>query len=449
MTLPHPAFSIHHSAFPLGSLLTPWTPTSLEVYWPMILQGILVSVALGLIGCFLVVRGLSLLGDALSHSVLPGIVLGFLVSGSLSSPLILVGATIMGLLAGVLVHSVHHHSRVKEDASLGIVFTTLFALGVVMINRYAGQADLDPGCVLYGNIEHFIVNVNARWVPAAPGHERYTFDPRPLLPMALILLTIVVLLVVFYRQLLVTTFDRAMAISLGINATLIHYGLLTMLSLTVVASFEAVGAVLAVALLIMPGATARLWTDRMGRMLFIAAGHAILSTLFGYWLAHRSVVDTSAAGAITVAGFALFLLSWLFAPRTGLLTTARQRRRLSAVIDSENLVKAIEELKDDATFDNLAKSLNESPKALRRRLNDGIRRGWFKLDAQQRVHLTDAGRAESARLTRAHDLWEQYLQQDLGLPPDHVHDAAEWIEHHLSKDKLAHLAEHLQKPPSP
>src|SRR5215213_3308630 len=118
-------------------MLEPFTTDSLSLYWPILAEGALVAVALGLIGCFLVVRGLSLLGDALSHSVLPGIVLGFLVSGSLGSPLILVGATIMGLLAGLLVHSVHNNSRVKEDASLGIVFTTLFALGVVMINRYA------------------------------------------------------------------------------------------------------------------------------------------------------------------------------------------------------------------------------------------------------------------------------------------------------------------------
>jgi manganese/zinc/iron transport system permease protein len=169
--------------------------------------------------------------------------------------------------------------------------------------------------------------------------------------------------------------------------------------------------------------------------------------VLGYWLSHPAVVDTSAAGAITVAGFALFLLSWLFAPRTGLITVARQRRRLSAAIDAENLVKAVEELRDGATFDGLAASLNEKPATLRSRLGEGIRRGWFKLVAD-RIHLTDAGRSESRRLNRAHQMWEQYLQQEVGLPPDHVHDAAEWIEHHLSGEKVDDISAELHKPPS-
>src|SRR5688572_15501492 len=181
-------------------MLEPFSPSSLQLYWPILVEGALVALALGLIGCFLVVRGMSLLGDALSHSVLPGIVVGFLIGGSLHSPWILVGATAVGVAAAVLVQTVQNHSRVKEDASLGIVFTSLFALGVVMINLYAGQADLDPGCVLYGNIENFILEPHAVW------------------PMAVILLGVVAGLVLFYRHLLVSTFDPGLAVSLGIPA---------------------------------------------------------------------------------------------------------------------------------------------------------------------------------------------------------------------------------------
>src|SRR5215211_6873824 len=151
----------------LKTLINPWIwfagyppaewERGLEQYWPIILEGALVSVALGLIGCFLVVRGMALLGDALSHSVLPGIVVGFLIGGTLHSPWILIGATAVGIGAALLVETVQKQSRVKEDASLGIVFTTLFAAGVVMINVWGGQADLDPGCVLYGNIESFVI----------------------------------------------------------------------------------------------------------------------------------------------------------------------------------------------------------------------------------------------------------------------------------------------------
>ena len=417
----------------VNAILEPWSLRALEVYWPVIVQGMLVSLALGLIGCFLVVRGTSLLGDALSHSVLPGIVIGFLIGGSLHSPWILVGATVMGLLAATLVQSVHTQSRVKEDASLGIVFTALFALGVVMINRYAGQADLDPGCVLYGNIEAFIIDPSAIW------------------PMALTLVGIVALLVIFYRQLLVSTFDPALAISLGIRAGLVHYALMAVLSLTVVTSFEAVGAILAVALLIMPGATARLWTDRMPVMLAIACVHAVVATLLGYWLSHRAVVNTSASGAISVAGFALFLVSWLFSPNAGLVTRMMSRRKLAQMIATENLLKTIAEMADRAGGKAvpeaaLAGELHVSPSSLASRLSRAFRAGWLKRSQRGGdVSLTAEGQNESARLTRAHLLWEQYLHEQMGIAPDHVHDAAEWIEHHLTQEKLDRLDELLKK----
>jgi manganese/zinc/iron transport system permease protein len=400
-----------------------WT-YGLETYWPIVVQGMLVSVALGLVGCFLVVRGTSLLGDALSHSVLPGIVIGFLIGGSLHSPWILVGATAVGLLAAVLVESVHTNSRVKEDASLGIIFTTLFAIGVVMINLYAGQADLDPGCVLYGNIENFVI------------------DRGGMVPMAIILVGILLGLLLFYRHLLVSTFDPGLAVSLGIPASLVHYALMAALSLTVVASFESVGAILAVALLIMPGATARLWADRMPRMLLFAALHGIVATLLGYWLSHKSVLNTSASGAISVAGFGLFLVSWLVAPRAGLATQWLTRRRLRRTVALENLIKTIEELGQGAPvrLEAVADELRLPPRAFGLTLNRASGAGWIKrLNGQ--VELTDVGRERSRRLARAHVLWEQFLQSEIGLPPDHVHDAAEWIEHHLDEDEVKRLDE--------
>ena len=412
-------------------LSAPFTPDSLSVYWPILVEGALVSVALGLVGCFLVVRGMSLLGDALSHSVLPGIVLGFLIGGSLHSPWILVGATAVGVAAAVLVQTVQHHSRVKEDASLGIVFTSLFALGVVMINLYAGQADLDPGCVLYGNIENFILDRGGIW------------------PMAVILAAIVAGLFLFYRHLLVSTFDPALAVSLGIPAAAVHYALMGVLSLSVVASFEAVGAILAVALLVLPGATARLWTDRMASMLAMAAGHGVVSTALGYWLAHPDGPlwqsgGTSASGAICVAGFALFVLSWLVAPRHGLLPQALVRGRLKRVMAAENLLKAVGDLSAGARGEEvlepaLAAELRVPGRTLARTTGRALRRGWLRSGTGGGVMLTDAGRAESRRLTRAHELWEKYLRQEVGLEPDHVHDAAEWIEHYLSDDKVEHL----------
>ena len=415
-------------------MLEPFTLESLSVYWPILAEGALVSVALGLIGCFLVVRGMSLLGDALSHSVLPGIVVGFLIGGSLHSPWILVGATAVGLASAVLVQAVQQHSRVKEDASLGIVFTALFALGVVMINLYAGQADLDPGCVLYGNIEHFIVDHEPVWL------------------MAGILGVIVLGLALFYRPLLVSTFDPGLAVSLGIPAALVHYALMGVLSLTIVASFEAVGAILAVALLVLPGATARLWTDRMPPMLLFAAAHGLVSTVLGYWLSHDAVMDTSASGAICVAGFALFCVSWLLAPRHGLIPRARTRRKLVRTTALENLLKAVEDLSlarggGAVPLDVVTRDLKVRPRAFASAMALAQRRGWLRpaadaaggAGAAGAIALTDAGRERSLRLVRAHELWEQFLRQEVGLDADHVHDAAEWVEHYLSDDRVREL----------
>jgi manganese/zinc/iron transport system permease protein len=429
----------------LHSILNPWIwwsgPPSpgwthgLETYWPIVVQGILVSVALGLIGCFLVVRGTSLLGDALSHSVLPGIVIGFLIGGSLHSPWILVGATIVGMLAALLVETVHSNSRVKEDASLGIIFTTMFALGVVMINLYAGQADLDPGCVLYGNIEHFVINRGG------------------MIPMSWILGGIIVAMIVFYRPLLVSTFDPELAQSLGIPARTVHYVMMAVLSLTVVASFEAVGAILAVALLIMPGATARLWTDRMPRMLMFAAAHGIVATLLGYWISHPTMVDTSASGAMTVAGFAIFLLSWLFAPRQGVLMQALVRRKLDRMIVSENLIKTMTEISAGqsdhpvVSEQKLRDELRVSDKLFATAVERAIGSGWVERRPDRTLAMTDRGNAVANRLARAHVLWENFLEQKVGLAPDHVHDAAEWIEHHLNEENVRELDELLAAAP--
>jgi Mn-dependent DtxR family transcriptional regulator len=218
---------------------------------------------------------------------------------------------------------------------------------------------------------------------------------------------------------------------------------MAVLSLTIVASFEAVGAILAVALLVLPGATARLWTDRMSPMLLFAAGHGIVSTIFGYWLSHPSVMNTSASGAICLAGFGLFIASWLLAPRHGLLPRARVRRHLVRMTAMENLLKAVDELANAKGARSipqaaLAADLRVSSRSFASTLAAAVKRGWVTR-AGGELSLTDAGRTQSLRLVRAHELWERYLRQEVGLEPDHVHDAAEWVEHYLSEDKMGEL----------
>jgi Mn-dependent DtxR family transcriptional regulator len=270
--------------------------------------------------------------------------------------------------------------------------------------------------------------------------EYYTLKPHAIWPMAFITIGIVAGIILFYRKLLVTTFDPAMAISVGIAAGVVHYALLTTLSLTIVASFEAVGAVLSVSLLILPGATARLWTDRFSRMLMLVPLHAALSTLIGYWLSHEYVMNTSAGAAIGVAGFGLFVISWLAAPRQGLISQWVVRRQLRRKIRLENLVKTLDEMSQGtaAPLQKLAEQMNLPPAVAQRTAIAAERRGWVSLTPSH-MTLTPSGHLRSQQLANAHLAWEQYLQQTLGLPPDHVHDAAEWVEHHLDEVDIERL----------
>jgi Mn-dependent DtxR family transcriptional regulator len=179
-------------------------------------------------------------------------------------------------------------------------------------------------------------------------------------------------------------------------------------------------------------------------MLVFAAGHAIVSTLLGYWLSHNAVLNTSASGAICVAGFGLFLMSWLLSPKHGLVTQSVVRRRLRRTIAMENLLKAIAELERTAgaRASDVQRDLAVGHKSFEATLRRAIDGGWVRREADALL-LTPAGRARSERLARAHRLWEQFLQQEVGLPADHVHDAAEWIEHHLSDEKIGRLDEML------
>ncbi|MBI3925543.1 MAG: metal ABC transporter permease [Armatimonadetes bacterium] len=281
-------------------------------------MGMLVSVTCGVLGCFLVVRRMALLGDAVSHAVLPGLVLAFVFSGSYGALAMGIGAVAAGLLSTVLIEGIHRNSRIKQDASLGIVLTALFSLGVVLINLLAGKAHLDQECVLYGEIAFVPLQAAVDVLGLAV--------PEPVVHMAVVMLLIMLGIVLFYKELLITSFDPQLADSLGIRSSRIHYGLMAALSLTVVSSFESVGAILVVAMLIVPGATAFLLASRLHWMLALAAVHGFLSTATGLVLAVQW--DCSIAAAMVIAGAGLFLLAVIFSPRFGLFSRAFRRRQL-------------------------------------------------------------------------------------------------------------------------
>jgi manganese/zinc/iron transport system permease protein len=269
----------------------------------------LVASSCALLGCFLILRKMAMVGDAISHAVLPGIVIAFLISGSRDSMTMLIGAGLIGVLTTFLIEFLHKKAKLQTDASIGVTFTWLFAIGVVLISLFAGKVDLDQDCVLYGEIAYVPLDT------LIVGGQ--SIGPRALYIMGIILTIIILFIWVGYKELFLTTFDPAYASAIGISTTLWHYLLMGAVSATTVASFESVGAILVVALLIAPAATAYLITDNLKWMLVIACIAGIVASVTGYFFAVW--LDGSIAGAIAAMAGAIFVLAMVFSPTHGIL----------------------------------------------------------------------------------------------------------------------------------
>lgn len=267
-----------------------------DAFW-IILTGSLVAVSSGLLGCYLILRKLAMVGDAISHAVLPGIAIAFLISGSRSSVPMLIGAAAIGMLCTVMIELFHKKARLQEDASIGISFTWLFAIGVILITYFADTVDLDQECVLYGDIT--FVNF-----------ETWAGIPTAVWMLGSLCLVIIGMILIGYRGLFLTTFDPDYAIALGISTTLWHYTLMGAVSLTTVMSFESVGAILVVAFLIVPGATAYLLTHDLKKMLIISVITGVVASITGYYLAAWLNASVS-GGMVTVLGL-LFTIAFIF-----------------------------------------------------------------------------------------------------------------------------------------
>lgn len=290
----------------------------MNAFW-IILTGALVAGSAGLIGSFLVLRRMAMLGDAISHAVLPGIVLAFLITGSRTMPFMVVGAGLVGLLTTFLVQALQR-AGVQEDAGMGVIFTALFAAGVVMVTLFARNVHLDLEHVLMGEIAY------VPWNTLEVGG--LSLGPLAVWTMSGVFLLNLLAIGLFYKEFKIVSFDPQMATALGINVAFFHYLMMGLVSVTTVGAFEAVGAVLVVAMLIVPGATAYLLTERLGVMLGLAVLQGVLSSLLGYLLARW--LDASIAGAITTISGMLFLLAFLFAPRTGLIARALAGRAMAS-----------------------------------------------------------------------------------------------------------------------
>jgi manganese/zinc/iron transport system permease protein len=302
-----PAFDFHRV------VIEPWTVNPSLKVW-IVVMGFLVLATCGWVGQYLILRRMALMGDAISHSILPGLAGSFLVvswwlgrggaeagGGARGGLPMFVGALVAAVATTFLIEWIHRRSRIKQDAAIGTVFSALFALGVVLITVFADHVDLDADCVLHGEIG---------FVPfqdyfSAGGRE---WMPMPVARMLAVAMLTLGWIVLFYKELLVSSFDPGLATSLGISANRVHFLLMGWLAVVIVSAFESVGAILVVAALIVPGATATLLSTSLPRILGLITAHAAVSVVTGLHLAVW--LDCSIAGAMVVAGCGLFCLAW-------------------------------------------------------------------------------------------------------------------------------------------
>ena len=400
------------SALLAGAFWWSW----LEAVGPMhgwaIATAAVVSAGCAVVGSLLVVRRLSLLGDAISHAVLPGIVVAVLLGGRPGDLSVLVGATVAALVTVGLTRFFQQQGGLAEDAGTGVAFTTLFAIGVLLVTISGSRIDLDPGCILYGILE--LVPFDT--IPLA-GWE----VPRAFVSAAAVLLVVSLGLVSTWRWQVFTAFDADAARAAGVPTTAVTVGLLAGVSLATVAGFEAVGAILVVAMLVVPAAAAERLALRLHHVLGLAVLLAMTGAVVGYLAAWH--FNTSAAGMMAVVLGLEYVVAILIAPQDGLLAQGMTRLGYAWRVRCEDRLAALWRA-EEAGLSSAAAA------------TDGLALRWLRVQGRVRpeaagYRLTPQGRTEAELIVRSHRLWETWLGRHADLPVDHLHPPAEWIEHHL------------------
>lgn len=279
------------------------------------ITGMLCAISCALAGSFLVLRKMSMMGDAISHAVLPGLAIAFFATGTRDSLPMFIGAAVVGVLTALFTQWISKFGQVDRGAAMGIVFTTLFALGLLLIVRAANHVDLDPSCVLYGAIE----------LTPLDTVQILSFElPRAAAVNAIVLLLNLGIITLLFKEFRISAFDPALADTSGFSSKFLHYLLMTMVAVTTVAAFESVGSIIVIAMLIVPAATALLLTRRLIPMIAVACVFAAVSAWLGHYMAIRipllfGISDTTSSGMMATAVGLLFTVVWIAAPRTGLL----------------------------------------------------------------------------------------------------------------------------------
>jgi manganese/zinc/iron transport system permease protein len=359
----------------------------------ILLTGIFAATSCALVGSFLVLRRMAMMSDAISHAILPGLVFAYFLASGPNLVVGVFGASLAGVVTVLLVEMLERTGLVKSDAAIGIVFPALFALGTFAVSRYFADVHLDADAILFGEIAF------APFDRLIIGNTDY--GSQPMIVLGVLTVVNFLLIAMFYKELKLSTFDPGLSAALGFSPIVLHYGLMTAVSMTTVGAFSAVGAILVVALMIVPAATAYLLTDRLFVMIGLSVVSGILSAVSGYYLA--VYLDVSISGMMTVTAGGLFALAALFSPSHGLIARAIMRGRLRERFAADLLVMHLAHHQTTAeSFDSLATELGWSPAWLSRVVKRTESERAVVVDSDV-VQLTDRGRQNALQIARSLD----------------------------------------------
>jgi len=381
----------------------------------------------GVVGCFAVLRGRSLVGDMLAHAALPGVCLAFLLMGTRNLLGLSLGALASGLLAIAAVTIIVRWTRTKEDAAIGIVLSTFFGAGVVLLSQIQ-----KPGV---GG--------------SKAGLDAYLFgEPGNMLNGDLVLLTVVAVVVLVFVGLLfkefqIVCFDTDFAQSQGWPTLRLDLVMMASLAVVTIVGLPIVGVILMTAMIILPAATARFWTNRLHVMLLLAGGFGIAAGLFGTKLGR----GLPAGAAIVLTAASLFILSLLFAPQRGIVARLLAEYRLRKRIAREHLLRALYELSEAQLPELITLDLQTIQdyrywRSLESLLQQAVEAGELQRSGKT-FQFTPLGLRRAAKLTKAHRLWEMFMMQHVGIAPDHVDRDADDVEHLLPEGLLIELEQKL------
>lgn len=403
----------------------------------VVFGSVLLSLSAAMVGCFTFLKKKALLGDVISHSVLPGICLSFMITGTKNPVALIIGAFISGWLSIIVLDYIVKNSKIKEDTATGLSLSVFFGVGILMLTyiQHSGNADQT-------GLDSFLFGKAAALV----GQDLIAF--------AVIGTLVLIVVFLFYKEFKLISFDPAYAQSLGVPVKRMELLLTSITVLAVVTGIQAVGVVLMAAMMITPAAAARFWTDRLSRMLLISSVFAVLSGIAGAYISYAAPAMPTGPWMVMILSF-IAIISFFIAPEKGIVMKMLKQRRVKKQLLEENLLKSfykIGELNDD-DFKTPRKQeeLVEIRRFSKDQLAAGLKRlaseGFIRREAGKWV-LTQEGLQKGMRTVRLHRLWELYLTKYLQLAPDHVHEDAETIEHVITPELEKRLEKLLEFPES-